>query len=511
MKKRTLILASLLLSAAVVSCGEATGEEPASSEPASTGPSSSEEISSSAEESGTETEAETEEPGWKSDVVYTVYREPNLPADLTFEGETFRFSLKERNDEFMFTEGLNGEVINDTTYARNLQVEERFGIKLEGVLTDQEEGNLRAIVDSGSTEFDMVYGYADILIGVIPSGYALDMCNIPYIDFSEEFWFPELVENFSCYDKVFMAPSDIATSILGNTIITYFNKRILGEYDLQSPYQMVYDNTWTLDNFLTMVRKVSKDLNGDGVMDHNDLYGIGVISGRVLGTFANLLMGCDVKVTVHNEDRSLSFDPDGEKIQLVIDKCAQVLKDRSLGFDEVTYGQIIHPEDPYYTPLFEQGHYLFELNYINCIQKTFREMEDDFGIAPLPKYDEYQENYHHRPSVLVHLFSVPSTAVNLDKVGAVFSYMSWLSSQTVLPAYYEVTLKQKRTRDEDSARMLDLIHNTIYYDWPDIMTNIRWYMVNAYEAGSYERVVATSLKKLNKALNQIQNKLRDLD
>ena len=100
---------------------------------------------------------------------------------------------------------------------------------------------------------------------------------------------------------------------------------------------------------------------------------------------------------------------------------------------------------------------------------------------------------------------------DLEKTGAVFTYMTWLSNQTVLPAYYEVTLKQKRTRDEDSAKMLDLIHNSINYDFGDLFTRIRFYLVQAYDSGSYERTVGTAIKKLTKDLNKLQDKLKNLD
>ena len=89
--------------------------------------------------------------------------------------------------------------------------------------------------------------------------------------------------------------------------------------------------------------------------------------------------------------------------------------------------------------------------------------------------------------------------------------MSWLSNQTVLPAYYEVTLKQKRTRDEDAAYMLDLIRDTIYFDFGDLFTNMRFYLASAYESGSYARIVDSTLKKLTKTLDKLQDKIRELE
>ncbi|MBQ4289607.1 MAG: hypothetical protein II719_00265 [Clostridia bacterium] len=506
MKKRTLLIAGLILAAAAVSCGEAAPAEPVSTEPLS-----SAEDASAAEgtESGTEeaTEPATEDTELKNWAVYTVYPEPNIPEDLDLSGKTFSIGMVTDTPEMVVPESLNGEIINDAVFNRNLKVQERFGVRIR-ILPDND---LRTIVSAGLSEFDLVYGLGEGLAGTIPDGYGRDFCGLPYVDFTEPFWFPDLMGQFSCFGKMFLAPSDIMYDFMANTEVTFFNKRLISEYDLESPYQMVRDNTWTFDNFLEMVRKVSKDLNGDGIMDDNDLYGLGLHDGRILGTFISLLVGAETRVTVQDPDRGVYFDPDAEKIQSMIDRAGEVLKDRSLSFDNDAWSRQNLPEGQYYTPFFDQGQILFQMDYLSVMQGARREMEDDFGIVPVPKYDAAQKTYHHEPTVLSFLFCLPTTSVDDEKTGAVFSYLSWLSNQTVIPAYYEVTLKQKRTRDEESAEMLDLIHRTTYFSFGYIWTDIKHYLALSFEAGNYERLAGSALKKLTKTLDKRLNKLRDLD
>ncbi|MBQ4290602.1 MAG: hypothetical protein II719_05340 [Clostridia bacterium] len=501
MKRKALLVACLLIAASAVSCGESAPEgEPSPTEPLSSG-----------EESAPQTEPGTEpataEPDWKNQIVYTVYPEPEFP-DLDLTGKTFRVS---GGGTMMKSDGLTGEIINDTVYARNLQVEERFGITLDFVPSESADGNLKAIVAAGQPDFDMVYGEGDRMWSQVSLGYALDFCDLPFVDFTEGFWFPNLLERFSCYGRIFLAPSDICPN-LGGTVVTFFNKRILTENDLESPYQMVYDNRWTLDNFLAMIRSVSRDVNGDGIMDENDQFGIGTHNSDSVGTFIHLLFGTGMRITAPNEDGSLSFAMDGEKVQALIDRTSEVLRDGSVAIDLPAYFRRIGEDDRLQdVSLFENGHELFLLTLLNNMQTGFREMEDDFGVAPVPKYDSEQTQYYHRAQVLSWFFAVPTTCGDLEKTGAVFTYMTWLSNQTVLPAYYEVTLKQKRTRDEDSAKMLDLIRNSINFDFGDLFTRIRFYLVNAYDTGSYERIVGSTLKKLTKDLNKLQDKLKNLD
>ena len=505
MKKRALILAGLLLAAAVVSCGKATGEEPSST--------AGEEFPSSSEEADQGSGAESE-PGTGAydpdvNIVYTVYPEPEFP-DLDLTGKTFRISTA--GGTTFSSEGLNGEIINDTVFARNLKTEERFGIKIDMEYTSSEQGNLEKIVSSGMSEYDMVFGVGEWMTGLLSRGYALDLTDIPYIDFSQGYWFPNLLERFSCYDMIFLTPSDIDPTILGATHVTFFNKRILSEYDLENPYQMVYDNTWTLDNFLTMVRQVSRDVNGDGVMDEHDEYGLGEFWGDASGTFTLLAVGSGMRLTKRNDDGSLSFAVDGEWLQKMIDRTSEVLKDRSVSIDLRDYQRKIGENESILDiTLFQDGHELFILSKIEQMQRGLRDMEDDFGVVPIPKYDESQKDYYHRAGLLTCYFCVPATSPDLEKTGAVFTYMTWLSNQTVLPAYYEVTLKQKRTRDEDSAYMLDLIHNTISFEFGDVWTELGDYIGKSFETGSYERTVGSMMKVLTKSLNKLQQKLLNLN
>ena len=59
--------------------------------------------------------------------------------------------------------------------------------------------------------------------------------------------------------------------------------------------------------------------------------------------------------------------------------------------------------------------------------------------------------------------------------------------------------------------MLDLIHDTTNFDFGDLFTNMRFYLVLAFESGSYARTVGASMKKMNKELQKLVKKLNNLD
>ncbi len=97
----------------------------------------------------------------------------------------------------------------------------------------------------------------------------------------------------------------------------------------------------------------------------------------------------------------------------------------------------------------------------------FREMEDDFGIIPLPKLNEAQENYvsYADSWSLANALPICTKPEDFEMIGAVITSLAIESLNQLYPAYFEYTLKGRDTRDTASWRMLDLLTNTKVYDF----------------------------------------------
>ena len=106
---------------------------------------------------------------------------------------------------------------------------------------------------------------------------------------------------------------------------------------------------------------------------------------------------------------------------------------------------------------FTEGRCLF--SYVGMNRVTlFREMEADFGILPAPKYDEAQEKYYNVISTgNSNFLSIPKSVQDLERTGIITEALCAESLYTLTPAYYDITLKTKAARDEESSAMLDII------------------------------------------------------
>ena len=92
-----------------------------------------------------------------------------------------------------------------------------------------------------------------------------------------------------------------------------------------------------------------------------------------------------------------------------------------------------------------------------------RNMDDDFGIIPYPKFgsdDEYASIINgHAP-----LAVIPITVSDASRTGAITEALCAYGSKYVIPAFYEVSLKTKYARDEESEEIMVVIKDSIVYD-----------------------------------------------
>ena len=100
---------------------------------------------------------------------------------------------------------------------------------------------------------------------------------------------------------------------------------------------------------------------------------------------------------------------------------------------------------------------MFQANNLMMRTTTFqptmslRNMDADFGVLPIPKYEEAQENYCSGATASVYVFCVPKTAVNVETTGMLLEALAVEGMVVVNPAFYEVSLQGKVLRDSESG------------------------------------------------------------
>ena len=373
-----------------------------------------------------------------------------------FGGESFTIFAPDWGlyTDFFFTDEQTGDAMNDALYERQMLVEEYLGIEIEfvqdGTQYNGVEAKVSANVMAGDDAYQLVLPHCIAGISsMMAQGLLYDWNEIPNVDLSREYWNQSCNENLSIYGKQYYAVSDFMI-VDPNAIL--FNKELIEAYDLENPYELVHSNAWTLDKMLEMSSAVSSDVNGDNIYDYNDQYGF---TGEGNWLLVSFFYSSGINVIEKDENDRLTLALNNDHTYTLVEKMDQLINRTNDAF----LWNVGVPEAEMVT--IASGRTLFQIESIQNLNKI-RDCEVDFGIIPYPLLNESQDSYV--TNNWTGLMCVPVTAVNLDMIGSACEMLAYYSSDTTIPAYYDVLLGDKLSRDPESREMLELIFDNVAYD-----------------------------------------------
>lgn len=359
-----------------------------------------------------------------------------------------------------------GDPINDAVYKRNRKVEELYNIKI----TNMPESDMGAIaarsILAGNDDYDLlVMGMRNGQENLITKGYLLDLYQIPYVDLTKQWWDQRAVEQLSLNNRLYSTACDLTVRDKDAIMIVLFNKTLTTNYELGNLYELVLSGKWTLDKMHEMMKSAARDLNGDGQMGLDDQYGL--LSQQRLTQY--LFNGTGEYISKLNSDKIPEITLYNERAASVAEKIGEMQSDRNITvIAEQANGIFEDIWDGFQVPLFAESRALFYHTGMNRVT-LLRTMENDFGILPPPKYDEVQQNYYAAVDAwCMSAVSVPITVPNTETTGLILETLAYESRYLLLPAYYDINLKSKFARDEESSAMIDIILNNRLYDLGDI-------------------------------------------
>lgn len=372
-----------------------------------------------------------------------------LPTDKTFDGHTFTIAAD--GDTVLATiyaEEENGETINDAVIERNRLVEEQFdvtvlGTRLPGDLT----ASINQAVAAGDTAWDIVTGHDCTMWSLTMTGNFLNVRETPYMDFAQP-WYPAFANDTYCIGgKQYMFTSYLSCLSLAWAQCFLIDKGIASDNGITVPYEEVLNGTWTLDRMLALAEGVAKDLNGDGVMDKSDLFGLATASKMY--SFQGSFVDCYTR----GEDGRITLDFDRKKLISLCEKMVSFVT----GPDGFIIGQ--EPSDN----MFIAGQTLLHYAKLSSMTtEALRNSDIEYGVLPIPKWNEEQQDYISSTSD--RQFAILTNAADPERTGILTEAMSSSGYHIVRKAYFETALSTKFVPDEESIGMLDIISHTLAAD-----------------------------------------------
>ncbi|MBQ7378356.1 MAG: hypothetical protein IJW70_01600 [Clostridia bacterium] len=421
------------------------------------------------------------------------------------------FAIVCRNDagnaqNEMMREETSSDPLEAAVYNRNLLLSEKCSINyiVSPVATGDVVGTIANDIKGGSGEYSVAMPDMMGAGTMATRGHLRDFNDLPYIDLDAEWW-DQGTAAMSIGGKVFWMNSDINFLAHDVTFLILFSKVLAEKEGLDNLYETVENQEWTLDVFSSYVEKVSQDANGDGKYDSADTYGL--IGTSSMGSTMFYASGLKyIECPVDGDPYLCMTDSDLLKATDLLDKVLDIFYAGNSTF-------IVKAGDEGVAKsMFAANQGLFYSEVASYIV-NLKDMSDDFGVLPVPKYDKAQENY----STWVHGISstmvVPVGPQNPEDVSKVLECMAILSGKHVIPTYYELVLKRKTVRDEESAGMLDIIFSNRTYDLVNYYSTLA--LAGTFQgavtrgtnsfSSSYSKSASKAEKQLNKLIKQFDD------
>ncbi len=387
-----------------------------------------------------------------------------FPADLRYDGETFTIHNANTGSSWytrisVVAEEQTGDVINDSIYTRQRKVEERFGVDIVEVAGSSAANEIRTAVQANTQDYDMTFINLMGGMALAAEGLFLDFkTQVPGVQLDQPWWDQKAIEDMTVNNKLFYVTGAADITRLDGIRTVYYNKELAKEFELGNLYEMVDNGTWTIDKYAEFCQKVKADLDGNGLADDQDRYGV-VSYGELL--IDTLVSGCGFKYIAKDKDDLLISNIDSEIFYNCYETIRHIMHDEDMFYD-VRVKKYSGSGDRAAEPIFLANKALF---YSECMAWTrvLREMEADFGVLPPPKLNEQQDRYY-----IVTLnpwnMAVLSNTRDPEFTGNILEALNAASYDTVVPAYVDITLTGKVARDPDTVRMLELVFDNLYYN-----------------------------------------------
>ena len=382
-----------------------------------------------------------------------------------YGGEDFNITINTYCESGFHAEELTGDVLSDSIYERNKAVEDRFNIKLNFISDAYAtmQTTVQKSVLAGDDEYQLCAQHALMANPWVLSGILMNWYDVPYVDFDKPWWSDSNVNDLTYYGVNLLAVGDFSLTTIGRTYAIYYDKVHAESYQLPDMYQLVRDGKWTIDKLSELSKDIYSDLNMDGKRDFEDFYGYTTSVASNIGAY---LFTSDIKII---EDGEIVLDV-GKTTDLIT-KLITLTQVNEGTFYDLSYknasGNIHYPGPE----KMAEGTTLFASAMIESGITYLRNAGNDYGIIPYPKYDEEQDDYVTIVDGGFTVLAVPKSVTDPERSGIIAEALCAETYKNVIPVYYEIALKEKGARDEESIEMIDFIMSKRVYDFGYVYDN----------------------------------------
>lgn len=427
-------------------------------------------------------------------------------------------------DDF-FSDTPDKDALSYAVYDRNNKIQSTYKCTIIN-----RESTLESTFDEMKGFFENNEKYEVAVLGAYDlsscaaNGFLRDMNRITTtgFDLTHEAYDANAIEQLDMGGTLYYVNGAMNDSTLDNAPANMFNTALFAEFQDEyiaeygqgyaDLYKMVELGTWTVDAMMNMASITWNDVSAsDGDLDYS--------KGDTLGYFGYSAdtvyywFGCDMRIASNiGGYPSLDGTINTSEAELVYNKLFELFN-KPLNNSWISRGDSGTRREN-----FNSGMVMFTSYVLSDVRyQVYLDNEVSYGILPIAKYSDGQDGYRsvvYYQKNYVHLWALPVKNVNADYSALMLQVMAVWSDlpDSTMDAYY-----YKVVRDDDSCRSLDIIKDSLVYDygmlfdseWANMDTHLRQIGSSEIVGGSFnafasEDAIASATERMNGTLNKFK-------
>lgn len=342
-------------------------------------------------------------------------------------------------------------------------VEKTYNCKIKVTSLWPSMENLRAKTMAGDKYADIIHIPMNFLLQAIRAGYIQDLNTVKGL-YPDDYRWVKACTEMATYDKGvyglnFMRPSEVRTCLA-------YNRDVLKKCGVtESMEQLVRDKQWTFDKFEEIMKKCTKDTNGDG---KTDIFGmIPAITNELGIGMINSNGGSLVKV----EDGVAKENFSAPEAISALNTLSKWVNDDKIVANVYGADSWLGVTTQAYSNYFVNGECAFMFCESWLITQQIKPIANnvDYGILPLPMGPNATDYVSTAYNALA--FAIPSTNTkDIDKTVIVMNALAKAvagdenDSEAQATYDYDIMMDYFGKEDADAAEMYNLILSKSYVD-----------------------------------------------
>lgn len=387
-----------------------------------------------------------------------------LPS-LVPDGETAEeqpFLIITNEEKVYYQDESSPGAVNTAIEERNSFLRRKYGAVIEVKTKTYNEiaKELKASTESGRYYCDMISISAKDSVKLFNTGLLYNMNKLPQFNVENAYFDPKNAKALATNSSLYLLPDPTAL-YYDDIYAMFFNKALLEEKGCENPETLVMQGKWTWDKYNEAYRKAASEvMNKVSANLETDVFGFSAYYGE--GTNPMVMWTSCGKKLVDNTYKN------EVKLALTADQTVEIAT--KLGKSNNSKAKLPIDGDGA-AAAFKNGRLAFFVNKLDYIYalRDGTSKGSEFGVLPMPKYNESQKEYHCLVANDARVISIPATIAKAEEahklyVSAVVSATCAAGRTTVHDAYLNNVIGTLLF-DNDEAFMFKTILESATFDF----------------------------------------------